>query len=93
MTPTSTRLLVLCVTVVSLLHGCASPGVLEPAGGLVRTGGGDAAAEVVIYMGIGLLLGAAFAVTGVVDLLCLPFAIAGHMDYFWCCRGLADLLF
>ncbi len=92
MTPTSTGLLVLCVTVLALLHGCAGPGVPEPAGGLVRIAGADAAGEVAVYVALGLLLGVAFAVTGVADLLCLPFAIAGHIDYFCCCRALADLL-
>jgi uncharacterized protein YceK len=93
MTPASTRFLFLCVVVLSLLNGCAGlGGAPEPAGGPVPMAGADAAGEVAVYMALGLLLGVAFAVTGVVDLLCLPFAIAGQIDYFYCCRGLADLL-
>lgn len=89
MTPTSTRLLLLCVAVVSLLHGCAGPGFAEPDGGLVRTGGSGA--ELVIYAAAGAALAAAFALAGLADLFSLPFAAAGYVDYFYCCKGLVDL--
>lgn len=93
MTPARARLLLLCVTVLSLLHGCVGAGVTEPAGGLVWTSsGGEAAAQVAIYLALGVFLAAAFALAGVADLLCLPFAAAGHIDYFFLCRGLFDLL-
>lgn len=89
MTPTSTRLLLLCVMAIFLLQGCAGPAFAEPDGGLVRTGGSGA--ELVIYAAAGAALAAAFALAGVADLFCLPFAGAGYIDYFYCCKGLIDL--
>jgi hypothetical protein len=89
MTPTSTRLLLLCVTILSLVQGCAGAGVVEPTSGLVPTGGSGA--ELVIYAGVAAAMASAFALAGLADLLCLPFAAAGHLDYFFCCKGLIDL--
>lgn len=89
------RLVLLLFALLLVVHGCAAHGAAHhdatASSGLQQTSGEGEAAVAVVYVGVALLAGVAFAVCGVADIFSLPFAIAGYFDCFYCCRAMVDI--